>query len=373
MKYYKRLIGENGLINQENTENKIIVRDSFKKIYYCIKYKPLSKVIDSSKTPHLHEVILKKHNQKVRFDIDSTTEDYTEEQCKEIITFIIDDICIKFLDEYDIKINLERDILLCCSSDDYKISYHIIIYNYTFSNYELCKKFCRNICDKYPKVLDINVYKKIQNFRMLYSYKDERVKTPVLEWNFNEECVRFNYNDILYDSLITTSNNCIIVDRNIDYVDNDFLSNFVYDPEKFTCMRKVAEEWMRSVKIYKGYKYHESSSTFLSIRYLRIKHISVICPIHNRSHDNENIGFYSDDNNYYFMCYRSQHGERINIDRSFPKLHQTEDRSFGKLHQTEDRSFGKLHQKRTKRNHCSLNDEALVKIRLKNNLLSLFS
>lgn len=118
----------------------------------------------------LNEIILGEHPQRLKFDIDSGETDIQIKKVTKTIKKI-------FEKEYFEKLK-NKDIYVLSSSSDKKYSYHIIINKSVQNSYE-SKMFAYKVFYELgsPKYIDMGVYKKFQNFRIIgsvKSYKDRR-------------------------------------------------------------------------------------------------------------------------------------------------------------------------------------------------------
>jgi hypothetical protein len=179
--------------NETITKSSIIIRDELLYEYYLFKnYDEFNAVYPINTTHCCHEVIIGGLPQKIKFDIDCTSkyeggvfggtiDDYMRcENIKSTINkFAIDYIgntsCVHIIDSSGIIYDSTGD--KC-----YKFSYHYVI-NILVPNVGTAKCIAEYVRDQltYPgakELLDMNVYKSIQNFRTPYSAKKSRKLVP---------------------------------------------------------------------------------------------------------------------------------------------------------------------------------------------------
>lgn len=88
------------------------------------------------------------------------------------------------------------DVIHCDSSNEHKVSKHIIINNIALSNYEQLQAFYKHTMDKIPDIIiqyiDGQVYKEYQTLRLLHSYKPDdetRVKRVLTKHTFEDTLI----------------------------------------------------------------------------------------------------------------------------------------------------------------------------------------
>lgn len=137
-------------------------------------YKEYFRYFDLPTTPHdYHEVILNKP-QKIKFDIDAKVSELNIDY-KKLYDHILENIMNVFICTYD-ELLLDKDIIVCDSTDPkVKYSCHIIIDGFYVTSAEEAREFAKrvyeNIDVNYQKFIDMNVYKPVQNFRLIDCYK----------------------------------------------------------------------------------------------------------------------------------------------------------------------------------------------------------
>ena len=165
-------------------------------------FKNLHLVLD-----YFDEVILGNISQKPHFDIDITKDDFMkmypecidfEEEVENIKDSLIES-CIKLLENYNIHLELEKNILLYSSHSSVKKSFHLIIDGYYHIDHFEAKEFYllvmykfMEICDvKYSTekffkspIIDSKVYGKTQQFRILGCQKRLSGRPKIFEKEF---------------------------------------------------------------------------------------------------------------------------------------------------------------------------------------------
>jgi hypothetical protein len=180
---------------------------------------------NSQGTKCFHEVIFGNRVQRLKFDIDiKEKKDYN---IHTVIDHILDTIIQTINDLYYCidDVNLSRsDFIITDSSgpindNEYKHSFHIILYKYAVMNNEEAKNITADVvqkcCKLYRHYIDKAVNKSIQNFRILGStkYRSERVKKVTLEYD--------TYDGSLLDTLIASPTNVTVLSELLDSQDQD--------------------------------------------------------------------------------------------------------------------------------------------------------
>lgn len=179
-------------IPAEELQNYVIIRNesNYNKYYAYTKDEITS--VKLGKKDSLHEIIFGQVPQKLKFDIDAYID---EDKVKPILTEIIGAICDQFHDNYmmyrgdfisadDIFIAESCGIVEKDGKEQYKASYHLLVapHKYAVANNEEAAGFLSQVLlrlsEEAIKVIDYNVNKSVQNFRLLNSAKQgsDRVK-----------------------------------------------------------------------------------------------------------------------------------------------------------------------------------------------------
>lgn len=198
--------------------------------YKFILYKNVTEVRDLMlrfKNRHrmnLYELVPGGSMQKARFDLELEEKDeydLTDEEWNEAVIRVINAIRLT-LHKWGIKVSNNcrpkepkepkepntvylDDILIFDSSgpkgNTYKWSAHIVIDNAYHPNCEMAKYFhdcvCANLDDdiRDAKIVDPSVYKRNQQFRLIYSQKagSNRPKLPIYEWRYGTTKIKWRY------------------------------------------------------------------------------------------------------------------------------------------------------------------------------------
>jgi rubrerythrin len=140
-----------------------------------------------------HEVALANNNQKPRFDIDISIEDYVKffGSDRQFVEFgewmkdVVIETCIEVLRSYNIALEIDRDFAVFSSNSTTKRSYHIILNRFYHHGCEQAKEFynkCLNclVNEDTKKIfktfVDDAAYNKNKSLRLLLSIKGTRVK-----------------------------------------------------------------------------------------------------------------------------------------------------------------------------------------------------
>lgn len=178
MKWYTYLNNRkeyNLLANEKINDDNLIVCHQLEKRRYTIfkdhlHFKTFQERINENENC-FYEIVLEKQFRKPYFDIDFhiTTLNNKEELEKDIIENLKSSLS---------KLLEDAIILIYSSHTEKKLSFHVIINNYYFTNHEECKNFydktIENIKEEYREYFDSSVYKTVQQFRILNSHKYEK-------------------------------------------------------------------------------------------------------------------------------------------------------------------------------------------------------
>lgn len=171
---------------------------SYVELYYFLKETPVAE-------KSFHEVALSSANQKPRFDIDISLEDYiayfktkdvTHEELAEFGEWVKDlvlETSIAVLEQYGICLSVEKDFFVFTSHSPIKRSYHIVMSNFMHRGCEQAGEFYR-LCGNslssektrqiYWKFVDGGAYNKNKSLRILWCRKGERVKVHNKKFNY---------------------------------------------------------------------------------------------------------------------------------------------------------------------------------------------
>lgn len=260
-----------------------------------------------------YEVILSGKNRKIYFDID--IEDFEDFEEKEFLNDFFE--AIKKLIP---KIQLKGSINVYTSHTVTKKSYHIIVEGYYLNDEGETLVFfnqCKNLVkEKFHKILDASIYKKVQQFRILsshkYSKKNIKIFREDLSYNY-ELPARYldnqkgKENFLLSQSLIS------------NIIDEEYLSDFKVKEEKiktfepgFSCSGDLEDV----LKIFYSV-FSESDFSYLNvletngnliITFRRLQ--ASFCQECKRYHEHENpyVTVTGIERNIYYYCRRREHG-----------------------------------------------------------------
>jgi hypothetical protein len=285
---------------------------------------------------HFHEVLdVAIHPyQKMRFDIDIDREqepEITEDNVVDLITYLIEGLYI-YLSAHGCKFQ-ERDVLVTTASNRKKFSFHIILDRYIFhqsilrSLYEIA---CDGLPNEYKVWVDSSIYKKLQNFRMLFNSKaEDPSRFKIL---YCDSPVSTYETDIELDHRSSIYCECSRVDHVRDTCEihnpfDYFLGSLLGDYAN-RCTRIELPELVKAAAAEKKFvgvnlsevvidKINESiQSKFPGIfeirgedgnrlAFNRLK--SSLCSICNRIHDNAGIFAWEFKNILYWGCFRAKH------------------------------------------------------------------
>lgn len=187
------------------------------------------------------EILLPHMGRKMYFDIDmnkeelvKVMEDYEEEQFIATIRKAIKKVIPQIMDK--------GSILVFTSHSKKKLSYHIVIDGWYVQNFEECRvifdRTVQHIPDEWEPFFDQTVYKKTQQFRMIWNHKYEKDNTKTLnrELSYNFKIPDRYSSDkgkdlyILYSSLVGKIDKC------------DLLLGFEPEKKVFTLLEGAACE-----------------------------------------------------------------------------------------------------------------------------------
>lgn len=154
--------------------------------------------------PEIHEIILGEMKQKCRFDIDLTPDKISEgidlfdfgDQVREAILDSMSEVLL----EYNVKLDIAKNIVYCTSHSKTKYSAHLILADYYHNNYQealtlfdqiINKSELLQLCVK-EGIIDRSIYSTNHSMRLLGSYKEgSRVKSLVKEIIHHDNVIQF--------------------------------------------------------------------------------------------------------------------------------------------------------------------------------------
>lgn len=274
---------------------------------------------------HIYETISGDVRQKIKFDIDISRVEYPTVDDVEwslIISTLVDGI-VTISKRWGHDMIVERDILLCTSSNDKKYSAHIITPRICVDNNLIAKKFYHEVIEviplEYRKYIDDSVYSSNQQFRMLFSRKLgtdlSRTKEAKLIWTYRDKEIVTNLSlvkgleiyGVFLASLITyTSDSTILSDPNpiapslsIKKTEGDYENINLSDAGKAYKLLKTL--YPKTAILY---RIGDVNTNMINLIRLR----RGLCEVCNRSHDNENayIQVMGEERHCFFVCRRGE-------------------------------------------------------------------
>nr|QBK89708.1 MAG: DNA primase [Pithovirus LCPAC001] len=247
--------------------------------------------------------------QKPHFDVDIDLKNGDVDD-KKIIRDLISAI-ITVMDEYLIKFDPIKDILLFHSNGQFKKSYHLIIdHHYHKNNIEaFCfyEKVLESMSPSNAIYIDSAVYKTVQQFRMLGSkkYKTERTKKYIKRYGYVPE-------NLPLASLISyIKDSKLLPEFASEEEEEDFYKNSV------VISNDLVADAMNMLETYLGinknspefpFVYDTMSDPFIILKRVRPS----MCEMCSRVHDNENpYMFVSKSGLLYFSCRREKDRKKI--------------------------------------------------------------
>lgn len=191
-----------------------------------------------------YEIILGDVPQKPHFDLDLPSSDTIKDvkDANKILQDVIRAI-EKVCAEYDVKMTLEKDVLVYHSHGSFKFSYHIVIHHWCHSNHIQAKGFYEKVLEKCSsetkEYLDQSVYSSKQNFRLLSSQKigSGRPKKTFDPFPYNDQEVKHILDvepespqhaslEKLKESLVSWISDCRYLP---DFVDESKTTKYLYN------------------------------------------------------------------------------------------------------------------------------------------------
>ena len=263
-----------------------------------------------NKQRHFYEIIEKNKPQKPYFDLDIDDVDIDHHKILELVVETI----LNVFGKYNIVLKLD-DILVFSSHGENKYSYHIIINNYCFMDLSETKIWMKQIYNQIPnsikKYVDQKVYTQHRQFRIVNSSKvnSNRIKQFQKSWIYKGKEINYKlledeyqrFMDILGKSLITYTNECLIIPRtytrtmsSLSSSNNEVSNNEVSNNklEEFT----ITSEWINKALqlscpdiLITSTQFPYQVNNILTNGIITLKRLSkTYCKVCNRDHENEN-------------------------------------------------------------------------------------
>lgn len=294
--------------------------------YYAIKKIPVEERC-------FFEVIPGEFPQKPHFDIeidednpkfnDIANNQYKREEIKsQIITAII-----KILQQYNISIDINKDILVFSSSNDSKLSYHIVVDNYAHINNLEAKAFYKlvksNISEEYQSFIDKAVYSKLQQFRIVGSqkHKSGRMKKLLETWDYDGIPVKYEYPEPpenehhkymmeLGCSLVANAAYCSILPRFYEGDANRQYEQYDLSDDQVQRVLMMFENYIGFSRRSKDFPFYIRKIENSTITFTRKR--PSYCKLCKRIHEHDNPYVFVKESNVFYACPRSI-SEFVNI------------------------------------------------------------
>jgi len=277
------------------------------------------------------ETILGEAPQKPYFDIDIKIEPNNQVDPNSIKNDLI--LClVSSLIDFDIYIEIDKDIIVCTSHRSDKYSYHIILDNFCFENCNENKSFCNYVVNKMTpdnrKYIDTGLYKSLQQFRLLGSHKKNINNVKILQEEYYINNIKIKYripttqihNIDLYKfehSIITNCKYCSILPsfQHQNFDGNKYENENPIDLDTVKLVMKKLSEYS-GLSIYDPifpYKFSKIEGRIISLKRVRPSKCR-ICTIDEKNpviHEHENPYLTLDSiGNIYFSCRRAKNGTK---------------------------------------------------------------
>jgi hypothetical protein len=262
-----------------------------------------------------YEIIPGNVQQKMRYDLDLKREKYPDlfnmDYFNDLISRLIKaTVEIGQLNKFD----PSKDVMICTSHSDTKLSAHIIfqylcvdnnhakqIYDYTIKSFSNDEK----------EIIDHSVYSKKQNFRFMMCHKlgSDRIKMIEYIWRYGDKEVTnhfFNMIDniqkenwfvqLMSESMITKSSRRL-----------EFFPLFTYEEEKYKIgdIPPLNEKMEKYVNLLMDNQFFTCFSPIVKGNLIiLIRKKTSECPICQRDHENENSYAYVTNKGIFYTCRR---------------------------------------------------------------------
>jgi hypothetical protein len=319
------------LANHKNVKNKLIVALTISdKILFGLFDNYLKFLEYSSQFKEqdrcFFEVIFGEFAQKPHFDIDIKKEEYEKHYdngysfCNVIILDTLIRSCIIQLEKMSYKVNIEKDVLIYCSSSEQKHSYHLVINNICHANNLEAKEFYKAVIFEYRKLLpdnllgfenfiDESVYSAKQQFRILGSQKtmSNRPKLFLEEFTFEGQKYRHIYKEEdpkkkyfvqLYESLVGFTPYCTFLPT---LTKAKKPITFVAEEVEESQVKKCLDMMTKAIKDC-PFDFDRIENDNIILRRLSPSY----CPICQRSHSSENPFIKVVGKDVFWFCRRSE-------------------------------------------------------------------
>jgi len=254
---------------------------------------------------NFHEVILNTCAQKIHFDIDIDSNSVPESKLNEVFlktTEELIDSVIEALKEFDVELNIERDVYFFTShgleETIHKRSAHLIIDNYCFPTGDDFATFYDKVVMKmrWKQFVDPAVRSRKHDLRCFLSRKPDSSRVKILgELNYKGKTYKHECNDeqALQSSLVTQTLYCQMLPS-------------IYKPKMVDYNREISDEIVEKAislidKDVSKFKYESRIGNLIVLRNVN----GYLCPICERKHEHQNPFLVVDGCNVRFYCRRS--------------------------------------------------------------------
>ena len=271
---------------------------------------------------YFFEVILGESAQKLYFDIDiqkdklpkdTVLEDFSRELLNSLIQSIV--LCMT---DYDILVDIQKDLLIFSSNASHKHSFHVILNNYYVDNNKcnivLCNSVKEKILPQFCNYIDEKVYSSKQQLRMYKSQKagTGRIKELMKSYYYDGKeilSIQDTFENTFKSSCITYIPNCraipvrapITIDKNLMYQNNSInLTN-----DDIEEIKKMLHPDILTI-----YGINPIKDRFITLQRKR----RGFCRVCEREHDHENAYINVTQNwDVYLNCRRQNDGKSLYI------------------------------------------------------------
>lgn len=312
-----------------------------------------------------HEVILGEKEQRPRFDLDISYDNYSKaiplrglviREAKEIsvewmvrmgnriVGKIIDGIKV-VMGNFGLKFNVEKDVLFYNShlleELPYKFSAHIILTNHSHFNYEEAKEFYRMVSEtdialhiaEKDGIVDASIYSSLKSFRLLGSTKDGKREKVVAPLPYNGQIYEPKEPSTTKEEIIQFRQSCITDTNSTTHIPIILPDKKIYD-SKVKLPDSIEE--IIIPHIGEDFVVEEVKGGLILLKRLRPSY----CNLCHREHHNDNPYLTVRENgDVYFHCRRATNdngkyqichidGIVVNKDSSSNYSVETEDNSI---------------------------------------------
>ena len=293
-----------GVLDRYKTNNIVCIWDE--KEYYVFNskdektssYSLFETWYNSRVDKHYHEIVFGQNPQRLKFDIDSTKEQFEKlGSIETVLTTIIEAIKTELLTLTKNKIT-NNDFVLADSCGGEKVSFHIMTLRYVVENNReailITKNILANLPQEYHKLIDTGVNSSTHNFRLLNSHKvnSDRVKKVNAELSLK---LGLNKTDNLANYMIHPAPKCRT------FMLTSRCEPIVYETKPDINVPKEISDYIAS----KHFRIRDIDGNQINCN--RVK--STYCDICEKTHDNDNTMVVRLKDGFYYEYCRKYHGE----------------------------------------------------------------